>query len=276
MSAFCLAPESGGEIHEGEGGPIRQIMKWSKLNLALLIVFVVLLADQVLKFWIKTHMMLGQEYPVLGQWFIIHFVENNGMAFGFELAGEYGKMILSLFRILAVIAIGWYLFSLVKQNTPRGFVISLSLIFAGAIGNIIDSAFYGMIFDHSYGQVASFLPEGGGYGTFLHGKVVDMFYFPVIKGHYPDWVPFLGGDDFLFFRPVFNIADSSITIGIFSILLFYKNFFNDHPLKKEETAGGSTAEVSAMEPGDSEGKQENAEVKQEKAEVKPGSARQPE
>ncbi|HOY50670.1 MAG TPA: lipoprotein signal peptidase [Prolixibacteraceae bacterium] len=209
-------------------------MKWSKLSLSLIIVMTVIVADQVLKFWIKTHMMLGQEFPVLGDWFIIHFVENNGMAFGFELAGEYGKMILSLFRILAVIAIGWYLFRLVRQETPPGVVVSLSLIFAGAIGNIIDSAFYGMIFDHSFGQVASFLPEGGGYGTFLHGKVVDMFYFPVLRGQYPQWVPFLGGNEFLFFRPVFNIADSAITIGIFSVLLFYRNFFNDHPAEEKE------------------------------------------
>lgn len=208
-------------------------MKLSKLNLSLMIIFMIIVTDQVLKFWIKTHMSLGQEFHVLGDWFIIHFVENNGMAFGFELAGEYGKMILSIFRILAVTAIGWYLFRLVKQETPVGFIISLSLIFAGAIGNIIDSAFYGMLFDHSYGQVAAFLPDGGGYGTFLHGKVVDMFYFPLIRGDYPDWIPFLGGQEFLFFRPVFNIADSSITVGIFSVLIFYRNFFNDHSAHKQ-------------------------------------------
>jgi signal peptidase II len=217
-------------------------MKLSKLNLSLTIIFIVITTDQVLKFWVKTHMMLGQEYPALGNWFIIHFVENNGMAFGFEFAGEYGKMILSIFRILAVIAIGWYLFSLVKKETPRGFIISLALIFSGAIGNIIDSAFYGMIFNHSYGQVAGFLPAEGGYGTFLHGKVVDMFYFPILRGMYPDWVPFLGGQEFIFFRPVFNIADSAITVGIFSVLLFYRNIFNEQPVGKEAP---ETEELSA-------------------------------
>ena len=223
-------------------------MKLSKLNLSLMIVFMIIVTDQVLKFWIKTHMSLGQEFHILGDWFIIHFVENNGMAFGFELAGEYGKMILSIFRIVAVTAIGWYLFRLVKQETPLGFVFSLSLIFAGAIGNIIDSAFYGMLFDHSYGQVAAFLPDGGGYGTFLHGKVVDMFYFPLIRGDYPDWVPSLGGQEFLFFRPVFNIADSSITIGIFSVLIFYRNFFNDHPGQKQATVSETPISPVTGEP----------------------------
>lgn len=223
-------------------------MKLSKLNLSLMIIFMIIVTDQVLKFWIKTHMSLGQEFHVLGDWFIIHFVENNGMAFGFELAGEYGKMILSIFRILAVTAIGWYLFRLVKQETPVGFIISLSLIFAGAIGNIIDSAFYGMLFDHSYGQVAAFLPDGGGYGTFLHGKVVDMFYFPLIRGDYPDWIPFLGGQEFLFFRPVFNIADSSITIGIFSVLIFYRNFFNEHPGQKEAPVSETQVSPGTVEP----------------------------
>lgn len=207
-------------------------MKLSRLNLSLLIISVIIIADQVLKFWIKTTMPLGNEIHVFGNWFIIHFVENNGMAFGFEFAGIYGKIFLSVFRILAVIAIGWYLFRLSHRGAPAGFFASLSLIFAGAIGNIIDSVFYGMLFDHSYGQVASFLPEGGGYAGFLHGKVVDMFYFPIINGHYPDWIPFLGGNEFVFFRPVFNIADSSITVGIFSVLLFYRDFFNDISIKK--------------------------------------------
>ena len=181
-------------------------------------------------------MSLGDEIVVFKNWFIIHFVENNGMAFGFEFAGEYGKIFLSVFRIFAVIAIGWYLFKLAKQKEiPFGFVLSIALIFAGAIGNIIDSLFYGIIFNHSFGQVATLFPDGGGYAGFLHGKVVDMFYFPLIQGRYPDWFPVFGGDPFIFFRPVFNVADSAITVGIFSILLFYRKYFNKPEEKPAET-----------------------------------------
>jgi len=206
----------------------------SKLKKSFLIVFLILLADQVFKIWIKTHMYLGEEFPVIGNWFLIHFVENNGMAFGFEFAGEYGKIFLSVFRIVAVTAIAWYLVKLVKkENVPMGFVVCVSMILAGAIGNIIDSAFYGLIFNESYGQVATLFPEEGGYSSFLHGKVVDMLYFPLISGHYPQWLPGIGGNEFLFFRPVFNIADSSITIGILSIILFYWKLFS-HLDKKEE------------------------------------------
>jgi len=206
----------------------------SKLNKSILLVVMVLLVDQILKIWIKTNMTLGQEFSVFGDWFLIHFVENNGMAFGFEFGGEYGKMFLSVFRIVAVIGIGWYITKLVKKDLPMGFIACVSLILAGAIGNIIDSAFYGMIFNDSYGQVATLFPEGGGYETFLHGRVVDMFYFPLFSGVYPDWLPFIGGSEFQFFRPVFNIADSAITIGIFSIILFYRNQLNklDEPAKE--------------------------------------------
>lgn len=218
-------------------------MKLSRGRLILIMIAGILVADQILKFWIKTNMALGDEFRILGDWFIIHFVENNGMAFGFEIAGEYGKMILSIFRIVAVSVIGWYLFRLLKKDYPLGFIVSVALIFTGAMGNIIDSAFYGLIFDHSYGQVATLFPEGGGYGTFLHGKVVDMFYFPIIRGAYPDWFPFWGGNDFIFFRPVFNIADASITIGIFIILLFYRHQFDETPGKSDEDE--ENAEVPA-------------------------------
>jgi signal peptidase II len=189
-------------------------------------------------------MALGDEIVVFKDWFILHFIENNGMAFGFEFAGEYGKLFLSIFRILAVIAIGWYLFKLAKQkDIPFGFIVCISLIFAGAIGNIIDSLFYGLIFEDSYGQISKIFPEGGGYAGFLHGKVVDMFYFPIINGRYPEWLPFWGGDPFIFFRPVFNIADSAITVGIFSILIFYRKYFN----KIEGQAEKNEEEESTLE-----------------------------
>ncbi|MGV8830178.1 MAG: lipoprotein signal peptidase [Breznakibacter sp.] len=204
------------------------------LKISFLIVFVVLLIDQALKIWIKSTMMIGEEFPVFGNWFIMHFVENNGMAFGMELAGEFGKLFLSVFRIVAVGGIGYYIYKLTQKETPVGLIICVSLVLAGALGNIIDSAFYGLIFDHSHGQVASFMPEGGGYATFLHGKVVDMFYFPILRGTYPDWLPFVGGNDFLFFRPVFNFADSAISVGIFILLIFYRNHFKDH--ESEEKA----------------------------------------
>jgi signal peptidase II len=192
----------------------------------LIIIFIILVIDQVFKFWVKTHMMLGQEYHVLGDWFLLHFTENEGMAFGMQIGGEFGKLILSIFRIIAVAAIGYYLYRLVGKKAHFGLVFSITLILAGALGNIIDSAFYGLVFSQSsYHTVATFLPEGGGYSSFLHGKVVDMLYFPLISGHFPDWLPIWGGQDFIFFRPVFNIADSSITVGVFLLLICQRRFF---------------------------------------------------
>ncbi|MBU8892953.1 MAG: lipoprotein signal peptidase [Bacteroidales bacterium] len=192
---------------------------------SVLIILLVLIIDQAFKIWIKTHMILGQEYNILGNWFIIHFTENNGMAFGMEFWGRNGKIFLTLFRIIAVIGIGWYLKILIKQNAPKMIVISISLIMAGAIGNILDSIFYGVIFDESFYRIAEFLPDAGGYSTWLQGKVVDMLYFPILKGQYPDWFPFWANQQFIFFRPVFNIADSSITIGVAYILIFERSFF---------------------------------------------------
>ncbi len=195
---------------------------------SILIIVLILIIDQVLKFWIKTHMILGQEFHVFGDWFIIHFTENNGMAFGMEFWGKHGKLFLSIFRILAVISIGWYINYLIKHKAPNGLVLSIALIMAGAIGNIIDSVFYGVIFNESYYQVAELLPPEGGYAPLLQGRVVDMFYFPILQGHYPDWFPFRAGEEFIFFRPVFNIADSAITVGVAFILIFQKSFFKHH------------------------------------------------
>jgi signal peptidase II len=199
----------------------------SRGNKAALLIILILVADQVLKFWVKTHMVIGQEIHLLGNWGLLHFIENNGMAFGMEMGGRTGKILLSLFRIAAIAGIYWFLFSLIKKNANTGLILSVSSILAGAAGNIIDSAFYGVIFNESYMQTAVLFPPEGGYSTFLLGRVVDMFYFPVINTQWPDWSPFRPGESLIFFRPVFNIADSAITCGVFAIIIFQKQFFND-------------------------------------------------
>ena len=213
----------------------------SFLSKPLVIILLVLFADQGLKIWIKTHMYLSEEFPVLGDWFYIHFVENKGMAFGMEFGGDWGKLALSLFRIVAVCGIGYYLYNLPKTS-HKGLRISIALIFAGAVGNIIDSAFYGLIFNESFNQVASFMPDEGGYAAFLHGWVVDMFWFPLMEGNFPDWFPVWGGEHFMFFRPVFNLADASISIGISMIFLFQKRFFQaiETPVELAETVTEET------------------------------------
>ncbi len=192
---------------------------------SLLLIFLILIADQVLKIWVKTHMEIGQEINLLGNWGILHFIENNGMAFGMEMGGKAGKFILSIFRILAIIGIGWFLKSLIEKKANQGLVLAVSAIMAGAVGNIIDSALYGMIFSESFNQPAILFPPGGGYSSFLHGRVVDMFYFPIINTHWPSWSLYKPGESFVFFRPVFNIADSAITCGVISIVLFQKRMF---------------------------------------------------
>ncbi len=193
-------------------------MRYSKGWGAVLIIILLLLLDQVLKIWVKTHMQLHESIEIT-PWFYIYFTENPGMAFGLEVIS---KLFLTVFRIIAVGFIGYYLYKIVKQNFHFGFVACIALIFAGAIGNIIDSIFYGVVFDSSYGQLATFMPEGGGYGTWLHGKVVDMFYFPLIDTILPEWVPVWGGEPFVFFRPIFNLADSAICVGVFILILFFR------------------------------------------------------
>jgi signal peptidase II len=197
------------------------------LKKPFLIIFLVLFLDQALKIWIKLTMTIGQEIPVLGTWFNLYFTENNGMAFGMQFGGEWGKLSLSIFRILAIIAIGVYIVILSKRKSSGGLIFSISMIFAGAMGNILDSVFYGLIFTEStYHTVAQFTEFGSGYTGFLHGKVVDMLYFPIInivQADAPSWMPgFLFGYDghFIFFRPIFNLADSAITIGVSWLLIF--------------------------------------------------------
>lgn len=172
-------------------------------------------------------MQIGDEIRLFGNWGLIHFIENNGMAFGMEMGGKTGKFVLSMFRIVAIFGIGWFLVSLIKKKVNTGLILAVSAILAGAIGNIIDSAFYGMIFSESYNQVAIMFPPGGGYSSFLHGRVVDMLYFPIINTTWPAWSPINAGESLVFFRPVFNIADSAITCGVLAIILFQKKMFRD-------------------------------------------------
>lgn len=193
-------------------------------------------------------MYLGQEFHILGDWFIIHFTENYGMAFGMEFGGEKGKLLLSLFRLFFVGGLIYYVYQLTRKKYDRLYVAVLSLIIAGAIGNLIDSAFYGMIFGGSEYQLAEVFPAEGGYSSFLHGRVVDMLYFPVLEGTFPGWMPFWGGEEFIFFRPIFNVADSAISIGVFMWIIFQKRFMRmEEELKNEEalSKSGNPSEESA-------------------------------
>ncbi len=216
-----------------------------------LFIFLILLADQLLKVYIKTHYFLGEEHNVLGRFFRLHFVENPGMAWGWKFGGDWGKIILTLFRLIAVILGIFYLRSIIQKKYHPGFIICAALIFAGAAGNLIDSMFYGMIFNNSdffLRNIAVLFPRGGGYAGFLHGQVVDMLYFPLIDSHFPSWMPVWGGEDFEFFSPVFNIADASISVGVIAILLWQKRFFpkNISPSTGNPTVISTSSEGTQM------------------------------
>ncbi len=212
------------------------------------LILLILFVDQAFKFFIKTHFYIGHEVKVLGMnWFRLHFVENEGMAWGWKMGGDWGKVALTLFRLVAVIAGIFIIRDFIRKNYHPGFIYCSALIFAGAMGNLIDSMFYGLIFSDSdpYLQnVATLFPKDGGYASFLHGKVVDMLYFPIItNAHFPAWVPIWGGEDFEFFRPVFNVADASISVGVIIILLFQNRFFKKHEGQHKTVAAHRAVEV---------------------------------
>lgn len=215
-----------------------------KLRSAILIIAIVIIIDQALKIWIKTNYPLGPITNMLGlPWAKLYFIENEGMAWGWKLGGEWGKMMLTLFRLAAVIFGTWYLGKIVKQKYSRGFIVCAALIYAGALGNLIDSLFYGLIFEEStYTHIAGIFPAEG-YGSFLHGKVVDMLYFPMVHSNFPGWIPLIGGKEFEFFSPIFNIADASISIGVIALLLFQKRLLKRHHEEDHLTVTTST-EVS--------------------------------
>ncbi len=203
----------------------------SKKTIAILTVLIAIILDQVIKIYVKTHFVLGEEVVVF-DWFRIHFVENNGMAMGFEFGGKGGKLFLTLFRIVAVAALVYWLASNIKRKVHNAVIIGISLIFSGAVGNIIDSIFYGVIFNHPRNSVATLFPETTD-GKLFFGKVVDMFYFPIWEGVLPDWIPFIGGEMYTFFQYIFNPADSYITIGVALLFIFSKQAFPKE--EKEET-----------------------------------------
>ncbi|QES89947.1 lipoprotein signal peptidase [Rhizosphaericola mali] len=207
-----------------------------KLKYTAFIILIILALDQFIKIYVKTHFYMGEDVRVLGNWFHLHFIENPGMAWGMKFGGDWGKIALTVFRLIAVIWGTFYIKKIVKAEMQRGFIICVCLIYAGAAGNLIDSIFYGKIFNVSdpYMQnIATLFPKEGGYAGFLHGRVVDMFYFPLVDTILPNWVPFMGGQRFTFFDPVFNLADMSISTGVISLLVFQSKFF---PKKVENNA----------------------------------------
>lgn len=215
-----------------------------KYKLPIITVLAVLLIDQCIKLYIKSHYPIGEVCRVFGDWFRITFTENPGMAFGLEFGGDYGKIALSLFRVIAVFAGAFYIKKIVNDREHKGFIISVSLILAGALGNILDSAFYGLLFGQSDEfQVAQFMPTEGGYAGFLQGYVVDMFYFPIYQGEFPSWMPIWGGEPFEFFSAIFNFADMAISFGVGIILVFQKSFFKIKPVKDQVITESNTGET---------------------------------
>ncbi|MEZ4908397.1 MAG: lipoprotein signal peptidase [Saprospiraceae bacterium] len=209
-----------------------------KSHWIILIIISILIIDQISKIYIKTHFGYGEGFKIFGfNWARIYFVENEGMAYGITLGGEHGKLLLSLFRIIMVIILGFVLYKFINRGEKFSLLLSFALILAGALGNIIDSAFYGMIFSETpefHGYISHLVPFGEGYAGFLHGRVVDMLYFPMINTYLPEWIPIWGGERFVFFQPVFNIADSSISIGVVTLLLFNRSFFKSESTKEKK------------------------------------------
>jgi signal peptidase II len=198
---------------------------------SFVVIFIVLLFDQILKIWVKTNMTLGQEIPVIGHWFNLLFIENNGMAFGMSIGS---KLVLSLFRVVAISVLGYYIWLQVRRHARTGYIVLLAMVLAGAAGNLIDCLFYGQVFNASSPYYVSYFVEyGTGYAPFLMGKVVDMFYFPLIESTWPSWMPFWGGEDFVFFSPVFNFADASISVSVVLLLLLYRKEISEITLKRE-------------------------------------------
>ena len=221
--------------------------KKNRLWLAVAIILAILIIDQVIKILVKTHMHIGESIPVFGSWFQILFIENEGMAFGMHFGGSVGKILLSVFRLVASVGIAWGIVYLIKKESRKFLLVSLALVFAGAVGNIIDSCFYGLIFSESSYEVATMFPEEGGYAPFLFGKVVDMFYFPIIDTTLPDWVPIWGGQHFTFFNAIFNFADAAITIGIFMLIIdqLFSSKKDKKSNEKDEKTAPETPEQAA-------------------------------
>lgn len=204
-------------------------MKLSRGRIISLLVVLLLVVDQVIKFAVKLNMTIGESIPVFGNWFQICFIENNGMAFGMQFGGEAGKILLTLFRLILIGGIIYYMNKVLlrKNDTPMGVLVGVSLVLVGAIGNVVDCLFYGCIFSaSSYGMLAELFPSGGGYAPLLMGKVVDMFYFPIIDTTLPEWLPIWGGNEFVFFRPIFNFADACISVGVIYLILFKRKYFS--------------------------------------------------
>lgn len=223
-----------------------------KPRFIVILIILIVIADQVLKLYVKTNFHLNESRHMIGSSFQLYFVENPGMAYGWKFGGDWGKVGLTIFRMIAVIFGTWYLGKIIKQGYHKGFIICAALVYAGALGNLIDSCFYGLIFNKgmqfdpilrdylNYEGLATFSKHG--YSTFLHGNVVDMLYFPVIKGHFPSWVPLWGNEPFEFFRPIFNLADAAISTGVITILVFQKSFFR----QRNEKLLNHTVETGAL------------------------------